>query len=99
MTDLDRILQAVGSEYGQQRHALLATSRGRKDVAHARMVAMYLATQMCPSLSLTAIGAFFGRDRTTVRHAREKVAAMGDKNVKKMEARLARAIAPVRTGE
>lgn len=97
MTDLDRILQAVGSEYGQQRHALLATSRGRKDVADARQVAMYLATQLCPSLSLTAIGAFFGRDRTTVRHAREKVAGLDDNKVKKMEARLARTIAPLHT--
>lgn len=95
MTDLDRILQAVGSEYGQQRHALLARSRGRKDVALARMVAMYLATRLLPSQSMTSIGGFFGRDRTTVRHARDKVGAMDDKRVKKLEARLARTIAPV----
>lgn len=97
MTDLDRILQAVGSEYGQQHHALLSASRGRKDVAHARMVAMYLATQLCPSLSLTAVGAFFGRDRTTVRHAREKVAALDDQNVRKLEARLVHPAPPLHT--
>ena len=95
MTDLDRILQEVGSEYGQQRHALLARSRGRKDVAGARMVAMYLATRLCPSQSLTSIGRHFGRDRTTVRHARIKGGGMNDKRVKKLEARIARTIAPV----
>ena len=95
MTDLDRILQAVGSEYGQQRHALLASSRGRKDVALARMVAMYLATRLLPHQSMTSIGRHFGRDRTTVRHARTKVGGMDDKRVKKLEARIARTIAPV----
>ena len=95
MTDLDRIIQAVGSEYGQQRHALLASSRGRKAVAEARMVAMYLATRLLPHQSLTSIGRHFGRDRTTVRHARERVGELGDKRVKKLEARIARTIAPV----
>lgn len=95
MTDLDRILHAVGSEYGQQRHALLSGSRGRKDVAEARMVAMYLATRLCPSLSLTAIGAFFGRDRTTIRHARDKVGASPSPQVAKLEKNIARTTAPV----
>lgn len=95
MNDLDRILQAVGSEYGQQRHALLARSRGRKDVALARMVAMYLATRLLPHQSLTSIGRYFGRDRTTVRHARKRVTDLDDKRVKKLEARIARTIAPV----
>jgi len=94
MGDLDRILQAVGSEYGQQRHALLSRSRGRKDVAEARMVAMYLATRLCPSMSLSAIGAFFGRDRTTIRHARDKVGGSPPARVKKLEKRLARTTAP-----
>ena len=40
MTDLEHILHSVGSEYGQQRHVLLARTRGRKDVAEARQVAM-----------------------------------------------------------
>ena len=95
MTDLERILHAVGSEYGQQRHALLAHSRGRKDVAEARQVAMYLATKVCPSKSLTAIGEFFGRDRTTVRHAADKVAGALTPKVRQLEKRLVRTIAPV----
>ncbi len=95
MTDLERILQSVASEYGQQRHALLARSRGRKDVAEARQVAMYLATKACPSKSLTAIGEFFGRDRTTVRHAAAKVAGALTPKVRQMEKRLVRTIAPV----
>lgn len=95
MNDFDRILHAVGSEYGQQRHALLARSRGRKDVAEARQVAMYLATRACPSKSLTAIGEFFGRDRTTVRHAAAKVSANMTPKVRQLEKRLGRTTAPV----
>lgn len=101
MTDLERILQSVASEYGQQRHALLSRTRGRKDVAEARQVAMYLATKLCPSMSLTAIGEFFGRDRTTVRHAAEKVAAncqtrnASARHVKILEERLVRTTASV----
>lgn len=105
MTDLERILHAVGSEYGQQRHALLARTRGRKDVAEARQVAMYLSHKLCPSLSLTAIGEFFGRDRTTVRHAFEKVGVRhftadpkekaAARRVDQLEKRLVRTVAPV----
>ncbi len=95
MTDFDRILQAVGSEYGQQRHALLSRSRGRKEVADARQVAMYLATRLLKSKSLTTIGTMFGRDRTTVRHARDKVAGSLTPQIRKLEKRLARTIAPV----
>jgi len=97
VTDLDRILDAVGNQYGQQRHALLARTRGRKDVAEARMVAMYLATRLKPQMSLTSIGEYFGRDRTTVRHAREKMKIAGDWRIGKLEANLARAITPVHT--
>ena len=95
MNDFDRILHAVGSEYGQQRHALLARSRGRKDVAEARQVAMYLATKACPSKSLTCIGEFFGRDRTTVRHAAAKVSANMTPKVRQLEKRLGRTTASV----
>jgi len=95
VTDLDRIIQAVGSEYGQQRHALLASSRGRKAVAEARMVAMYLATRLLPHQSLTSIGRHFGRDRTTVRHARDKMEMAGDRRIGKLEKQLARTITPV----
>lgn len=95
MTDLDRIVEAVGLEYRQERSALLATSRGRKDVAEARMVAMYLATRLLKSKSLTTIGKYFGRDRTTVRHARDKMKMAGDWRIGKLEKQLASTIAPV----
>ena len=105
VTDFERILQSVASEYGQQRHALLARSRGRKDVAEARQVARYLSHKLCPSRSLTAIGEFFGRDRTTVRHAFEKVGMRhftadpkekaAARRVDQLEKRLGRTIAPV----
>ncbi|MGO4172315.1 helix-turn-helix domain-containing protein [Bosea sp. TAF32] len=48
--------------------ALRGATRGRQQVALARQVAMYLA-HVTFGLSLTRVGACFGRDRTTVRHA------------------------------
>lgn len=72
MGTFDKVLQAVGSEYGQQRHSLLAGTRGRQETAHARQVAMYL-TCLLTGDSLTAVGKLFGRDRSTVRFARDKV--------------------------
>lgn len=42
--------------------------RGKAPIAFARQVAMYLAHIAC-GLSLTEVGRYFGRDRTTVAHA------------------------------
>jgi chromosomal replication initiation ATPase DnaA len=53
---------AVGSE------AIRARQRGPARAAFARQVAMYLSRTHL-GLSLTATGAFFGRDRTTAAHA------------------------------
>jgi chromosomal replication initiation ATPase DnaA len=47
---------------------LQARSRGSARMAFARQVAMYLARAAC-GISLTDVGALFGRDRTTVSHA------------------------------
>jgi|SRR4051794_37318677 chromosomal replication initiation ATPase DnaA len=47
---------------------LRAERRGRADVAFARQAAMYLA-HVHLGLSLTRVGAHFGRDRTTAAHA------------------------------
>lgn len=47
---------------------LRAPTRSSPEAAFARQVAMYLAHVVC-GLSLTAIGALFQRDRTTVAHA------------------------------
>lgn len=98
MTDLDRIVQAVGSEYGQQRHALLSPSRGRAQTAFARQVAMALVLALNPRESMSAVGRAFGRDRTTVRHARDTIAALTGaeaRRYKKLEKRLARTAPPV----
>jgi Bacterial dnaA protein helix-turn-helix len=48
--------------------ALRQASRGRASVALARQVAMYIA-HVVYGMSLTEVGALFGRDRTTVAHA------------------------------
>ncbi|MGO4403113.1 helix-turn-helix domain-containing protein [Bosea sp. RAF48] len=48
--------------------ALRGATRGPRQVALARQMAMYLA-HVTFGLSLTRVGTCFGRDRTTVRHA------------------------------
>jgi chromosomal replication initiation ATPase DnaA len=51
---------------------LRAATRGGRPVALARQTAMYLA-HVGFGFSLTRIGICFGRDRTTVRHACERI--------------------------
>ena len=62
---------AIASENMRARH------RGPARAAFARQVAMYLARTRL-GLSLTATGAFFGRDRTTGAHACRIVEAKRD---------------------
>lgn len=99
MTDLERILHAVLSESGVQRHAVLGPRRGKKPIAEARQLGMYLSRKLLPHQSLTSIGEFYQRDRTTVRHAVEKYNKNITPEVKKLEARLARTIFPVHVGQ
>lgn len=48
--------------------SLRQAGRGRRAVARARQISMYLS-HVGFGLSLTRVGICFGRDRTTVRHA------------------------------
>ena len=62
------IQHVVAQAFGVGIDALRATTRRQAPVAFARQLAMYLA-HVCCSLTLTEVGHFFGRDRTTVAHA------------------------------
>ncbi len=64
-----RLAEGVASTLsGFEIASLRQGSRGRANVALVRAHAMYL-THVTFSISLTATGRAFGRDRTTVRHA------------------------------
>ncbi len=58
-------------------HNFWSGTRGVRDIAEARQVAMYLA-HVCCRMSLTEVGTMFGRDRTTVAHACLKVECRRD---------------------
>jgi hypothetical protein len=58
----------VAVAFGVSPSALSSRSRCRKPVAFARQVAMYL-THTVFGVSLSRVGAAFGRDRTTASHA------------------------------
>ena len=62
------IEQQVARVFGIQPADLLRPSRGRKPIALARQVAMYLA-RVVGGLKLADISRVFCRDRSTVRHA------------------------------
>lgn len=67
----DRIRLAVAEHYRIPLHVLLSRKRSR-DVARARMVAMYLCYE--PSrLSYPRVGRIFERDHSTVIHACNEV--------------------------
>lgn len=59
---------AVGAAYRVPHGEIAAASRRSPRAARARQTAIYLA-HVGFGLNYCAIGAFFGRDRTTVRHA------------------------------
>ncbi len=61
------LLDMVALVYEVEHAQLVARTRGRKNIAFARQVAMYLA-HTAGGLSLSDVGRLFGRDRTTVAH-------------------------------
>ena len=63
---------AMSHVFGVEAGALWRETRGVRDIASARQVAMYLA-HVCCGMTLTEFGAMFGRDRTTVAHGCLKV--------------------------
>lgn len=60
----ETIARALNVPIGEMR----APTRCKAPVAHARQIAMYL-THVAFSMSLSAVGRHFGRDRTTAAHA------------------------------
>ena len=60
--------QAVSTVFMVASADLWSGTRGRRRVAFARQVAMYLA-HVAWGLTLTEVGHVFARDRTTVAHA------------------------------
>ncbi len=68
---------AISNVFGIEAGALWQGTRGVRDIAAARQVAMYLA-HVCCGMTLTEVGAMFGRDRTTVAHGCLKVETRRD---------------------
>lgn len=62
------ILAAVSDATGVRRQDFFAPSRRAMKTANARQLAMYLC-HVLSGLTMTDVGAMFGRDRTTVSHA------------------------------
>lgn len=68
----DEIIAKVGKELDVDRDLILAPSRSSRNVAWARMVAVYIIRELTGA-SWSEIGRTFGRDRTTIRHAHRTI--------------------------
>lgn len=68
---VNKLLKAVAKEYGVSVDAIFSKSRQR-DTAEARQMAMYLIHEILGYGSV-CIGEMFGRERTTVIHAIQKI--------------------------
>lgn len=62
------VVQLIGSHARVSVRMMLHPSRCKSDIADARQLAMYLL-HVTAGRNMVQIGAFFGRDRTTVSHA------------------------------
>lgn len=62
------VVLAVSQSSGVNYEDFFAPSRRHMKTANARQLAMYLC-HVLTGLTMTEVGAFFGRDRTTVSHA------------------------------
>ena len=71
---MERVQRAVAEHFDVRISDLRGRSRQRQ-VAFPRQIAMYLAKELIPSLSLNEVGeAFGGKDHTTVLYACQKIA-------------------------
>ncbi|MBU1176325.1 MAG: chromosomal replication initiator DnaA [Alphaproteobacteria bacterium] len=64
----DRVLALVSARNGVSTALMLHPSRCRAPIARARQLAMYLMHTLF-GCTMTEVGRYFGRDRTTVAHA------------------------------
>ncbi len=70
----DQVIDAVVKEFGSSRARVLNSSRGTKKEAWIRAIAIYAYVCRYPGpVNWTETGRMFGRDRTSVRHAAQRV--------------------------
>ncbi len=75
--DRARVVTLVAHAYDVPVHNLTIATRGSPPVASARQVAIYLARTVL-EWSYTDLGTAFGRHRTTVQHAVQRVEELRD---------------------
>nr|QIG67118.1 chromosomal replication initiator DnaA-like protein [Rhizobium phage RHph_TM26] len=69
--EFEAVLASVQNQFNVTREELLCPSRGSASIAEIRQQAMYQC--WLKERNFTAVGNFFVRDRTTVRHAVRKI--------------------------
>jgi chromosomal replication initiation ATPase DnaA len=71
---LTTVATEVAKEFGSRLSAILSPYRGQPDDSRSRHIAIAVYREVAPrKMSLTDLGAVFDRDRTSVRHALERV--------------------------
>ena len=74
----ERIVDCVCKYYNVKKEDLLGKKKN-KEIVEPRQICMYVICTML-EMSLLSIGQLFGRDHTTVIHARDKVTTMIEEN-------------------
>ena len=72
-----KIVHLVSENLKISPELIMHHSRCQVQIAKARQLAMYLL-HVCVGCSMSSVGRFFGRDRTTVSHACNKIEDMRD---------------------
>ena len=74
----DTIIDCVCEYFNLKREELLGKKRN-KEIVEPRQICMYIISQIL-DMPLLAIGQIFGRDHTTVIHARDKITQLIEEN-------------------
>lgn len=94
MTTIATIISTVATYYDIPREWIVTARHTRGAAGHARRVAMFLADVHAPQ-NCTDIGRAFRKDRSTVRHAVDKIKKSGDARIAGEVAAIERRLFPL----
>lgn len=77
---IDKIIEMISSYYNISKESLVGKKRN-KEIVIPRQIAIYIISELLPTIPLSAIGqAFGGRDHSTIIHAKNKIIDLLNEN-------------------
>lgn len=96
--DLQSLSDHVAHAFKVEQADFYRPTRGNKNLAAARQSLIYLYSKFFPKQSYTSLGLIFKRDRTTIRHAIEKMVSDPPPQLVALEQQLVSTTPTVQTG-